>query len=159
MSANRLTAYSGLVNTFGSALKTILQLSAPTNIHLLIEEISISFQGIVSTDPPALVQVMYQSSAGTGGSAVTIKKHNQLYSETIQSTSLSGPAAPATAWTGEPTAGDIIRSIQVHPQGRHQWIMPFGRELDIKGGGRIAIVVTEPGATAHICTAEFIYRE
>jgi len=121
---------------------------------------SISFKGTVSTDAPALVELLYQTSAGTpgGGSTPAPKKHNQSNGETVQSATQTGPAAAATGWTTEPTAGDVIHSAEIHPQGRHTWIFPPGNELDVKGGGRLALRVTD-GTTEHKCVAEFVYEE
>ncbi len=91
---------------------------------------------------------MYQSTAGTPeGTATTPvgKKWNQTNSETVQTTSKAGSPGAATPWTAEPTAGDVVHAEEVHPQGRA--VFTFGPSgLDVKGGGRLGICVTDPAS-------------
>lgn len=158
----RLSIVSPRMYTKASAAKTILQLLTPTNQKVVLEQWSLSFEGVVTTDPPALVELMYQTTAGTpggDGGALTPKKWNGLDTETIQSSAQNGPTTAATAWTGEPTAGDILQRVLVHPQSRHLQIYPFGREIMIPGGKRLALRVTMPSATEQICVAEFVFDE
>lgn len=121
----------------GTALKTILQIVAAANHRVIIPAFSVSFEGITPTDAPIQVDVQRQSSAGTGpGGALTLVKDNDSDDETLQTTAQYGPSG---TWTVEPTAGDVLARKLVHPQGRAD----FGPFV-IKGGGRLAVVVTAP---------------
>jgi hypothetical protein len=133
MAGVRFTATTAKIST-GTALKTLIQVVAAANHRLLIDEISISFDGVVQTDEPILVEVLRQTTAGTM-TALTCRKNNDADDETLQVT------AQHTA-TAEPTAGDLLKSWLVHPQTGRPWQAPFGREIVVKGSGRLGIRVT-----------------
>lgn len=133
MAGIRCTAQTAPVAT-GTSKKTILQLVAPAEQRLLVDEISISFDGIDNTDQPILVQVLRQTDAGTM-SALTPKKVNESDEETLQAT------AQHTA-SAEPTGTDEVMGEHVHPQGGFIWQAPYGKPIVIKGGGRLGIAVT-----------------
>jgi hypothetical protein len=59
------------------------------------------------------------------------------HTETIQTT------ASHTA-TAEPTAGDVLDAIEVHPQSGYEKIFPLGDEIIVPGGGRVGIECTAP---------------
>src|SRR5687768_9105276 len=105
----------------GTALKTLLQVVAPTNQRVKIKEIGIGFHGISNTAEPILIQLMRQSTAGTM-SALTLVKEDDTTPESIQST------AQHTA-TVEPTAGDVIRTWTIHPQTSMVYQLPLGDEI------------------------------
>lgn len=120
----------------GTAVKTLLQLTAPTNQKVAIKEISISFDGVSNTATPILVEVVRQTSAGTITNTTTLRKIDPDMQETIQT------ACKDTA-TAEPTdSGDVPMQELVHPQTGFLWQAPFGGELMINGGGRLGIRVT-----------------
>ncbi len=148
MAGLKATAQTAEITT-GTALKTILQLVAAANHRVIVKEISISFKGIVNTAAPILVQVARQTTAGTM-SALTPKKMNESDQETLQTT------AQHTA-TVEPTLTDDVISEEVHPQGGFTWQAPFGGEIIIEGGNRLAIVTT--ASVAVNCVARMIFEE
>lgn len=119
----------------GIVVKTLLQILAAANHRVLIDGITISFQGVVATDSPILVEVLRQTDAGTGGTALTAKKNNDGDDEALQVTALTAP-------TAEPTGGDVLKRWLVHPQAGRPWQAPFGREIVVKGGGRLGLRVT-----------------
>lgn len=133
MAGVRFTAVTAEIAT-GTALKTLIQIVAPANQRLKIDEISISFKGVVATDSPILVEVLRQTTAGTM-TALAPVKNNDGDPETLQVTALH------TA-TAEPTAGDVLKRWLVHPQAGRPWQAPFSRELIVKGGGRLGLRVT-----------------
>ncbi len=134
MAGLRLRGNTAQIAT-GTALKTIMQIVAAANHRVVIPAISVSFEGITPTDAPIQVDIQRQSTAGTGpGGALTLVKDNDSDDETIQTTAQYGPAG---TWTVEPTAGDVLARKLVHPQGRAD----FGPFI-LKGGGRLAVVVT-----------------
>lgn len=118
----------------GTAKKTLLQIVAASNHAVLIDEFSISFEGVSVTGTPIMVEVARQTTAGTMSSLTPVKDPDDS-DETLQVT------AQHTA-TAEPTEGDVIRRELVHPQGGYTWQAPFGRAIKIGGGDRLGIVVT-----------------
>jgi hypothetical protein len=120
----------------GTALKSLIQLLAPSNQRIKIREWSISFDGTSNTATPILVELVRQTSAGTFTNTTTIRKLDNDLPETLQTT------CKDTA-TAEPTdSGDVPFSELVHPQQGYTWQAPFGGEIIIKGGERLGLRVT-----------------
>lgn len=133
----------------GTAKKTLLQITAPTNQRLKIREISVAFKGTSNTAAPVLVEVARQSTAGTMTS-LTPQKWNPADDETLQGT------AQHTA-TAEPTETAVIMREEVHPQGAYTWQAPFGGEIIVPGGGRLGIAVTAAADVSSL--ARLVYEE
>lgn len=146
MAGINIVANPGEVTT-GTSAKTVLQVVAASNHRVKIKRWGITCKGAVSTDPPVLVRLLRQTTAGTM-TALTPKKLGD-YTETVQTT------AQHTA-TGEPTAGDVLAIREVHPQAGYYEILPFGDETLIPGGGRVGIEVT---ATVSISVVPEIVME
>lgn len=126
--------------TTGTVVKTLLQLLAPTNQCGRIVEWSISFDGTSNTGTPILVEILRQTSAGVGGTALTLRKVDNGRQETIQFTAITGP-------TTEPTDGSAILFIEkVHPQTGYSWQASYGREIIIAGAERLGLRVTAAAA-------------
>jgi hypothetical protein len=122
--------------TIATGLHSILQILAAANHAFLVKEWSISFKGIVTTGTPILVELLRQTTAGTGGAALTlVKSPADDYDETIQASALSA----STVWSAEPTAGDVLDGVEVHPQTGYTWQAPFGQAIKVGGGDRIGI--------------------
>jgi hypothetical protein len=132
----------------GTSLKTILQIVAASNHAVMIDEISVSFQGTSNTASPILVKVARNTSAGTM-SALTLAKDPDDWGETMQTT------AQHTA-TAEPTEGTVILEEYVHPQTGYTWQAPHGKAIKIGGGDRLGISVTAGASVscAVRCTGE-----
>lgn len=122
--------------------KTALQLIAAANHRVNVQRISVSFEGVSTTDAPVQVDIYRQSTAGTV-SALTLVKENSGDDETLQTT------ASHTA-TVEPTNGDLVERRLVHPQSRAD----FGPFI-IPGGGRLGVVLTAPNAVDAVVAAKF----
>ena len=121
--------------TTGTAVKTLLQIVAATNVRVKVAEFSISFNGTSNTATPIFVEIVRQTSAGTMTS-LTLRKNNTNDDETLQTT------AQHTA-TVEPTdGGDVPFSETVHPQTGYTWQSPFAREYIVPGGTRLGLRVT-----------------
>lgn len=146
MSGVNAVAVTGEIVT-GTSTKTLVQIIAAANHRVLVDYIAVSFKGVVPTDAPILVEVLRQSTAGTM-SALTPKKLNDADDETLQTT------AQHTA-SGEPTAGDILFSAEVHPQGSKVWHMPMHKRLVVKGGGRLGVRVTAGVSTSAVAEIGF----
>lgn len=127
----------------GTSAKTILQLVAASNHRIVVPRITVSFEGVTSTDAPIQVVVMRQSTAGTM-SSLTLTKDNDSDDETLQTT------AQHTA-TVEPTSGDILETQLIHPQGGRGVFGPFV----VKGGGRLGVVVTASVSIDCVVSAQF----
>ena len=127
--------------------KTIIQIVAASNHRVKVTEIWVSFDGVTSTDAPANIRILRQSTAGTM-SALSPVKHNDSDDETLQTT------AQHTA-TVEPTAGDVLAHIHVHPQGGRLQPIHLADPLWIKGGGRIGVEITSPAAVNALATVAF----
>lgn len=133
------TAATAEVALANGAAKTILQVVAATNQRLKIKKIGVTIQGIAATDVPHLTRILRQTTAGTM-TALTPKKVNNADTESLQVT------AQHTA-TAEPTAGDVLISEHIHPQGGREWAFGPGEELIVPGGGRLGVEITGNAAT------------
>ena len=128
-------------------LETLLQILAPTNIRLKIKSWGVFFDGIVVTEAPVQVELLRQTGAGTS-SALTLVSLESAYAEIIQSSALQ-------SFTAEPTAGSILASKEVHPQGGYEIIRPLGDEIPVPGAGRVGIRATAPSAVNARAFIEF----
>ena len=133
MAGVAFAAVTGEIST-GTAIKTLLQIVAPTNQRIKLREISVSFKGTSNTASPIIVSLTRQTTAGTMSSLTPVKV-NEADNETLQVT------AQHTA-TAEPTSSDVIMSEEVHPQTGYTWQAPFGGEMVVIGGGRVGVRVT-----------------
>ena len=140
MSGVLFNANTGEVTT-GTSAKTIIQIVAASNHRVFIKCVDVSFKGIVVTDAPIYVRVLRQTTAGTM-SALTPTKGNNADDETLQTT------AQHTA-TAEPTAGDVLKSREIHPQmsGRFG---PFW----MPGGTKLGVEVTAGVSTSCVVSVE-----
>lgn len=134
-----------------TAKTTVLQLIAAANHRVKVHEISISIKGVVNTDAPVIVQVLRQTTAGTGGDALTAHATGGDYDETIQTTGLKDIDE------AEPTGTVELMGEEVHPQGGFTWQAPFGKEIIVEGGGRLGIAVT--AGVDRNCKARFGFEE
>ena len=127
---------------------TVLQIAAPANQRLIVKRWGVFFDGISGVEEPVEVNLVRQTDTGTMTSITpTIQG---IGSETVQT------SASHTA-TVEPTAGDIIDSVEVHPQSGHEIVLPFDSQILVPGGGFLAIVCTAP-ATVNV-KAKIIFEE
>ena len=132
------TNAAGGVTVVATTADTILQIVAAANHPVIVDAIVVSFNGITPADTPITVDLVLQSDAGSGGTAVTCVKTNQSMSETLQTTAIRGP-------TSEPTGTTIYHTEFVHEQGGVPLLIPKGVFV-IKGGERLGIRMTG-GAT------------
>jgi hypothetical protein len=131
----------------GVAAKTLLQIVAASNHRALVKSWGVFGKGVTSTDAPIKVRLLRQSTAGTM-SALTPVKCNSADDETLQTT------AQHTA-TAEPTAGDVLATIEVHPQSGYVEHFPFGSEIVVPGGGRLGIDVLAGATVSMTAFIEF----
>lgn len=132
----------------GTALKTMLQVTAAANERLVVDSIDITFDSVSASAVPVLVRVYTQTSAGSGGTTVTpVQQDATSGSPTV--TALKGPAG---TWTGEPTAGVVLRSWRIPPTSGQVVQLPLGRQIVSAVAGRIGVTVTA-GATVNATVA------
>lgn len=133
-----------------STPKTVGQVVAAANHRTHITEYNISFNGVVSTDNPVLVEFLIQTDAGTT-SAWTPIKANATDDETLQTTGRH------TA-TAEPTTTDIKFSSRVHPQSGWHVQLPFNEAIPVPGGTRLGVRCTSGAAPAANLTANLFIK-
>ncbi len=124
-----------------AAAKTILQVKLPANHRGLVKAWGVSFDGVSPTAEPVQVRLVRQTTAGTMTGA-TLRKVDSSISEAILSTATKNA-------TAEPTPGDQLRAVEVHPQGGYEEQLPFGDEYRIPGDGRVGIECIAP-ATVNV---------
>lgn len=141
-----MAAFQGVVQTeevalSAATLKTVLQLVAAANHRVKILRWGVYFDGVSVVAAPVEVEVTRQTTAGTMTSLTPVKLDDSI-AETLQTT------AQHTA-TAEPTPGDIIDAVEVHPQQGYEIIYPLGQEPIIGGGDRVGWAITAP-ATVNV---------
>lgn len=128
--------------TTGTAQITLLQIKAASNQRVRIQEIGVGFHGIVNTNAPITVELLFQSSAGTmttlaagytssGGVAALDQDVVETIQTTAQHTATAEPTYVTSAagpWAIHPQTG-IVYPIKVD-------------DVVLKGGGYVGIVVT-----------------
>ena len=129
--------------------ETVLQLVAAANHRVKLKEWGVFFDGVSVTAEPVLVEIVRQSSDGTSSALTPVKVDDSL-PETLQTTARDKFSG------AEPTSGDVLDAIQVHPQ--QGWKEVDSDYIYIVGGGdRIAIRVTAPAAVN--CKASMKFEE
>ena len=119
--------------------ETVLQLRGATTTKAKVVAWGVSFDGVTAADAPVVVRLLRQTTDGTGTAA------------TEAPLDPDSPTAGVTAFhtfsSTEPTAGDVLETYEVHPQGGSLVReYPPGREpvIDNATTSRIAIEVTAP---------------
>ena len=122
--------------TISTSLITVLQIRALAAKRLLVTEWSVSFQGTSHSAAPVLVELRRQTTDGSFTNVAAIKAN------TGDDEALASIVTAHHTSSSEPTAGDLIDSVLVHPQTGYTWQAPFGREIVVIGAGRLGIVMT-----------------
>lgn len=121
------------------AFKTILQLLTASNVIVAIQQVLVSFDGISNTAEPVQVELLRQTTAGTGGSARNPLKTKDT-STALSTTGLEGI-------TSEPTSGDILVAVHIHPQAGMIYPLPLpDGEIEIPSAARLGLRINAPAA-------------
>jgi hypothetical protein len=144
MSGVRWNAVTAAIAT-GTSAKTLVQIVAASNHRVHVEEIGISFNGVSNTAEPIKVDILRQTTAGTMSALTLVKGEDST--ETLEVT------AQHTA-TAEPTAGDVLETFYVHPQGGRDWQAPFAKPFSITGGTRLGVRVTAAASVSALVTVK-----
>lgn len=125
----------GEIALTAATAKTILQIVAPTNQRLALCSFSVAFDGISGSAEPVQVDILRQTTAGTMTAATVVREG--VGSETIQTSAQKNA-------TAEPTAGDVLRRYNIHPQTGYERVFTLDEELLISGGSRLGLRCTAP---------------
>lgn len=140
-----LTTPSTALNTNGVAA-TFLQIGAPAQQRVTVNEWSVSFAGTSNTQAEVLADVAQQTSAGTGMTANNPTKWDVDFPETVQSTGNRGFAQSV-----EPAGTTLIWEENIHPQTGLLWQAPFAMEFKCPGGKFLGMRVTNGAALNGVC--------
>lgn len=143
------TALTAEVALSAATARTVLQLVAPANHRVVVKRWGVFFDGQSVSAEPVLVRLLFQTSAGTM-SALTPKKMDGSLTETLQTTAQHSA-------TVEPSAGDVLDTLNVHPQQGYREVYPLGEEIILGGGDRIGIECTAPDGVNVVGT--FVFEE
>lgn len=126
----------GEIALTAATAKTILQARAPANQALAIRGFSVAFDGTSGSGEPVLIELLRQTTNGGMASAANVKD-DPGRQETIQTVGVKNA-------TTEPTAGDILRYWNVHPQTGYERTFDYDDEIIIPGGTKLGLRCTAP---------------
>lgn len=135
-----------------SADLTVLQVLAGSNTPMALVEVGVSFDGITAADTPFRVKVLMQTTAGSGGSAVTPRKLTRTGSPSVQASALRD-------FSSQPTDGDILWDGYVTPAGGRVVIQVPDDKTTIAGGERVAVRVVAPSGITTCNGMAYIHWE
>jgi len=130
-----------------ATVETLIQLIAAANHAIKITEIMIGFHGVDATHEPVLVEILRQMDAGTA-SALTLVKADDSVADTLDTT------AQKTIKV-EPTEGDVLKALTIHPQTSVIYPVPPDAPLVCGAGDRIAVRAMAPNAVNCDITVTF----
>ena len=136
MAAFDFSATTTEIALTAATAKTVLQIVAAANHRVRGKGWGVFFDGTSTTAEPVQVRLLRQTTAGTM-SALTLTKRDDSIADTLLTT------AQHTA-TAEPTAGDVLEVVEVHPQQSYEKWWPMGSEIIIGGGDRLGVECTAP---------------
>ncbi len=147
------------VSTVGSGSPTLLLLATSgADVGIVIKEVSVSFQGIVTTEAPYEVELLRCTDAGTGGSSLTPRAMNQAV---VEGTISSQTTATKGTFSAEPAASDVIKNWHVHPQTGLTYPFPPNQELvciETGGAAYIAVRLVVPTVSVD-CEVYMVWEE
>lgn len=137
-----------------STQRTVVQILAGADSHVLVQGWSVSFSGVVSTDNPVLVTVLRQADAGTSAALTPLRK-DAAHAEGLLTSALK------TFSAAEPGAGSILYQMYVHPQTGWHVLLPYGQEIHMTEATRLGISVLPGAAPAGtlVCYAQIDFEE
>lgn len=143
------TLNSGAVALSAATAKTVLQIATPSATRAKVTGFSVSFNSVTTTDAPAVVDLLRQTTAGTGGTSATLSPLDP-----------DGPASQSTGLyninSAEPTASNVLWTGYVTPVGG-LFVYNFaeGEEPVLDISSRIGIRITSPSAVSAIATLTY----
>lgn len=135
MSALQCSATSSSVGTGTATTKTILLIKAPANTGIRIRSWEISFDGTSPTAGKALVQLVKNTTSGTGTGTTLTPVKLAGHTGSVQATAKEN-------YSAEPSGGTVIRSVLVHTQ--MSYASP--EDLVLNPGEELSLVTNVPAA-------------
>lgn len=130
-------AAPGEIALAAGTAKTVLMITAAANHRDKLKEWGVAFDGVSVTAEPVQVKLQRYTTAGVFTALTPKIRKPAGAAETVQTT------AGHTATT-EPTAGDELASMEVHPQQGYHCMYQYGDEIELPGSGRVGIECTAP---------------
>jgi hypothetical protein len=152
MSVGYSIVTAGAVALAAGTAKTILGAKSNAAFGLQLKGFDISFDGIVASAVPALIEVCYctwaTNSPGTASTSVTpAQKYGRLLTHGITA---------AKTWTTEPTALTVEKEFLLSPNGgTFSYQYPLGMEPDSALGEGFALRITAPAIVNARATMDF----
>lgn len=146
MGTQYVVSSNAVAHTGSSASKTILQIATTSSVRAKIVEWGVTFNGTTATNVPCTVFLQRQTSAGTGG--VAISSNYGVNGMDEQMPSASTTALQGIWATTEPTAGVILCAPYVPPTSGLVIQYPLGQEPWVKVSSWLGIVVNAPNAVS-----------
>ena len=136
-----MAAFIGIAQITEEALaaateETIIQLVAAANHRVKILSWGVFFDGVSGIAEPVQVELARQTTSGSAISLALVKMDDSI-ADTLLTTAQQD-------FSAEPAKGDVLQSINCHPQSGYEKIFPLGQEPIIGGGDRIGIICTAP---------------
>lgn len=125
-----------------ASTETILQVVAPANHPIKVTGAQVSFKGTDNTAEPIRAEVLRQSTAGTASALGLVER--SITGATIQTSAQQD-------FTAEPTPGNILEALNIHPQAGVVYDFPFDEPIWVAGGGRLGLrVITPSGVNPNV---------
>ena len=115
--------------------RTIIQVLAATGVPLRVLGFGVFFDASAAAEP-VQIKILRQTTAGSGSTAVTVRKITSA-TYTVQATAIKSP-------TSEPTAGDILAVYEVSPMFGYEKMFDESQIIEVPGDGRLGFSCKEP---------------
>lgn len=125
--------------------KTVLHLLAGS-ARIVIQAVTVSFDGTSNTAEPVLIRLVRQTTAPTGTARNPLKKDTDIATALLV-TGLENVSV-------EPTDTDITLTYHIHPQAGAQYPLPLPGEITVPGAARIGLKITAPAGVNCLATIE-----
>jgi hypothetical protein len=120
--ADKYTATADAVALAAAAAKTVLQIATPSTIRARLVELHVGFDGVTAANPPVLVELLRQTSAGTNTAVTPV------------AVDAAAPASLVTSGknhSAEPTGTTVVAHWRLTPVGGLLVIPFYGDEQPV----------------------------
>ena len=114
-----------------TTVETLIQIVSASGSTCEVAGWGISFEGVTAANEPVLVDLLRQSTAGTPGATPTPVEWREG--------ALAAGATAGTGFSAEPTAGDILHTEYIDPEGGYNVFYPPGERPVFVNGGRLGL--------------------
>ncbi len=130
MAGIKFRATTQEVSLTAATAKTVAQLVAATNHRALVRALEVMFKGTASGDTPVKIELVRQSTAGTGTAVTTAAngfcKDDPTVNETLQT-------AFNKDFSAEPTTSEMLKVWEIHPQTGVIYPLAFDWPVQVPG--------------------------